>query len=54
MGEKEIAFMQKITPSHRLGQPSDIAATVAFLVSDDAEFVNGQAWHVNGGTAMRD
>jgi NAD(P)-dependent dehydrogenase (short-subunit alcohol dehydrogenase family) len=42
------------TPSHRLGHPDDIAAAVAFLASDDGEFVNGQAWHINGGTQMRE
>ena len=45
--------MLKTTPHWRIGQPDDIAATVAFLVSDDAEFVNGQVWHVNGGGQMR-
>ena len=54
LDEKMIKGMQKRTPSNRLGQPEDIAAAVAFLASDDAGFVNGQVWHVNGGTQMRD
>ena len=33
----------------RLGQPSDIAAAVAWLVSDDAAFVTGQTFVVDGG-----
>ena len=37
------------TPSHRHGSPEDIAAAAAFLFSDDAEWINGQVWHVNGG-----
>lgn len=54
MTEKHIEGIKRHTPSHRLGHPDDIAAVVAFLASDDGEFVNGQAWHVNGGTQMRD
>ena len=37
------------TPATRHGTPEDIAKAVAFLFSDDAEWVNGQVWHVNGG-----
>jgi len=54
MTEKHIEGIKRHTPSTRLGQPSDIAGMVAFLASDDAAFVNGQAWHVNGGVIMRD
>ena len=41
-------------PHRRLGEPGDIAAAVAFLASDDACWVNGQVWHVNGGLQQRD
>lgn len=44
----------KAVPHVRLGQPEDIAAVVAFLASDDGQWVNGQVWHVNGGAQMRD
>jgi NAD(P)-dependent dehydrogenase (short-subunit alcohol dehydrogenase family) len=43
-----------MSPIKRLGQPSDIAGAVVFLLSDDAEWVTGQVWSVNGGTMMRD
>ena len=46
--------MRQRTPSPRLGKPDDIAGAVAFLASDDGIFINGQVWHVNGGTQMRD
>jgi 3-oxoacyl-[acyl-carrier protein] reductase len=36
-------------PVQRVGQPEDIAATVAFLVRDDASFVSGQVIYVAGG-----
>ena len=54
LDEKRTASIQRRTPANRLGHPDDIAAAVAFLASDDGGFVNGQAWHVNGGTQMRD
>jgi NAD(P)-dependent dehydrogenase (short-subunit alcohol dehydrogenase family) len=37
----------------RLGIPADIAAAVAFLLSDDAAYINGQVLSVDGGTTMR-
>jgi NAD(P)-dependent dehydrogenase (short-subunit alcohol dehydrogenase family) len=33
----------------RLGEPQDIAALVAFLLSDDAAWITGQTYHLNGG-----
>ena len=38
-----------MTPLRRLGQPTDIASAVAFLVGPDAGWVNGQTLRVNGG-----
>jgi NAD(P)-dependent dehydrogenase (short-subunit alcohol dehydrogenase family) len=37
------------THSPRLGKPSDLANAVAFLMSDDGEWVNGQVLVVDGG-----
>jgi NAD(P)-dependent dehydrogenase (short-subunit alcohol dehydrogenase family) len=37
------------SPMGRLGEPSEIAATVLFLCSDGAKFLNGQALAVDGG-----
>jgi len=36
-------------PVARVGQPEDIAATVSFLVSEEAGFVSGQVIYVAGG-----
>ena len=39
-------------PAGRLGRPSDIAAAVLFLASDEASFITGQTINVNGGLVM--
>ncbi|MCV2884276.1 3-oxoacyl-ACP reductase FabG [Aestuariibacter sp. AA17] len=48
--QKEAIF--KDIPANRLGQPEEIAATVAFLVSDSAAYITGETIHVNGGMHM--
>ena len=40
------------TPLARLQSPHDVAKVVAFLASDDAEFITGEALSVNGGAFM--
>jgi 3-oxoacyl-[acyl-carrier protein] reductase len=42
------------TPLGRIGQPSEIAAAVAFLASDDASFITGQTLVVDGGATTGD
>ena len=37
------------TPLGRIAEPGDVASMVAFLASEDANFITGQAYNVNGG-----
>jgi len=39
-------------PLGRLGRPEDVAAAVAYLASDEANWITGATLHVNGGMAM--
>jgi 3-oxoacyl-[acyl-carrier protein] reductase len=41
--------LSQAAPLERLGQPEDIANTVAFLVGPDGGWINGQTLRVNGG-----
>jgi 2-hydroxycyclohexanecarboxyl-CoA dehydrogenase len=42
----------RTVPFRRLAEPREIAAAVAFLVSDDASFITGQTLSVSGGLTM--
>jgi len=44
--------LKKQIPLGRLGQPSDVAEAVRFLVSEEAGYITGQVLHVNGGMLM--
>lgn len=39
-------------PMARLGQPAEVAAAAAFLLSEQAGYVTGQCLHVNGGLTL--
>lgn len=48
--EELYADVAKKIPVQRMGQPIDVAKAVAFLISDDAGFINGSIVHLEGGT----
>ncbi|HLG70942.1 MAG TPA: SDR family NAD(P)-dependent oxidoreductase [Chloroflexota bacterium] len=47
--EERLREQAQENPSGRIGQPEDLAALAAFLASDDAAYITGQAIAVNGG-----
>ncbi|WP_241386601.1 SDR family NAD(P)-dependent oxidoreductase [Rhodococcus sp. CH91] len=45
----DLEVLATMTPVRRTGTPHDVAAAAAFLCTDDAGFITGQAIGVNGG-----
>jgi NAD(P)-dependent dehydrogenase (short-subunit alcohol dehydrogenase family) len=44
--------MQDRIPLKRFGEPKDVASLVAFLASDDASFITGAEYNIDGGTNL--
>jgi 2-hydroxycyclohexanecarboxyl-CoA dehydrogenase len=51
-GQKIYDGLKRSIPLKRLGQPDDIPGLIAFLSSDDANFITGQVISVSGGLTM--
>jgi 3-oxoacyl-[acyl-carrier protein] reductase len=47
--QEVVDHLAKLAPLERLGQPQDIASTVAFLAGPDGAWINGQVLRANGG-----
>lgn len=51
-GSKEEKATIDSIPMGRIGQPKEIAAAIAFFLSEDASFITGQTLHVDGGSSL--
>jgi 2-hydroxycyclohexanecarboxyl-CoA dehydrogenase len=51
LGKRIVETMVGSTTLRRLGQPDEVAAAIAFLASDDASYITGEALGVSGGLA---
>jgi 3-oxoacyl-[acyl-carrier protein] reductase len=47
--QQQLDYMTSKIPMGRLGKPSEVAALVHFLVSDEASFTTGQCFDISGG-----
>ena len=52
LNEKQVEMIVSAIPSGVFGKPEDVAASVLYLASDEAQYVTGQTIHVNGGMVM--
>jgi 3-oxoacyl-[acyl-carrier protein] reductase len=52
LSETQKVKLTEQIPLGRLGQPADIASAVVYLASDEAGWVTGATFHINGGMAM--
>jgi len=52
LGGAQHEHLRGLIPLGRIGEPEEVAATVAFLASGPAGYITGETLHVNGGMYM--
>ena len=53
LGEQRAAELSQAIPIGRVGHPGEVAALAVFLCSDDAAYITGACYDINGGLFMR-
>ena len=52
LNDNQVGEILKKIPMNRMGSPKEIANIAVFLSSDEASYITGQTFHVNGGMLM--
>ena len=52
MSEVQVNSILNKIPMNRLGEARDVANMAAFLSTDEASYITGQTFHINGGMLM--
>jgi 3-oxoacyl-[acyl-carrier protein] reductase len=52
LNDQQKEMISQRIPAGRMGMPTEIAAAVIYLASEEAAYVTGETIHVNGGMAM--
>ncbi len=52
LSDEQKDAIAKFIPLKRIGTPTDISATVAFLASESADYITGQVFTIDGGMVM--
>ena len=52
LNDIQVDTILKKIPMNKLGSPKDVANIAAFLSSDEASYITGQTFHINGGMLM--
>ena len=52
LSEEDINCLEDETPVGRIGKPEEVAKTILFLASENADFITGQVLNVDGGMVI--
>jgi 3-oxoacyl-[acyl-carrier protein] reductase len=53
LSEERLEALRERIPVGRFGEPEEVGALAAFLASDEAGYITGATFDINGGLLMR-